>query len=162
MNMHIQNPSKLSLRAPYRQDADINDKLILNIRDLNHIIRFLYEGKASQKRILIILREVGSITQRELTRRLGIQPGSASEVLTKLEKAGLITRIANDTDRRTSVISLTPEGSLLALDAAAQRSKRHTEMFSCLTKNEKLEFLSLLEKLNADWNHRYRLTENSD
>lgn len=56
--------------------ADINDKLIINLRDISHTMRYLYEGKGSQKRILIVLDEIGSnITQRELTQRLGIQPG---------------------------------------------------------------------------------------
>lgn len=77
---------------------DINKKLILNMRDLNHIMRSLYEGKASQKRILIILNDVKSITQRDLTMRLGIQPGSASEILSKLENAGFILRTMRQTE----------------------------------------------------------------
>lgn len=86
-------------------------------------MRSLYEGKASQKRILIILNEVKSITQRDLTMRLGIQPGSASEILSKLETAGLILRTINETDRRTADISLTKQGQQMAFEAAAQRQK---------------------------------------
>ncbi|WP_304975963.1 MarR family transcriptional regulator, partial [uncultured Acetatifactor sp.] len=70
--------------------ADINDGLILSLRDLHHTMHSLYEGKASQKRILIILNELEAITQRDLTERLGIQPGSASEILAKLEGSGWI------------------------------------------------------------------------
>lgn len=136
--------------------TDINDKLITNICDMNHIMRFLYEGKASQKRILIILLEVNNITQRELTERLGIQPGSASEVLAKLESAGLITRTANEADHRTTNITLTADGKQLAMEAARQRSRRHVEMFSCLSEDEKTTLLALLEKINADWDQRYR------
>ena len=65
--------------------AGIDDRLIISLRDLHHTMRSLYEGKASQKRILIILNESETITQRDLTERLGIQPGSASEILSKLE-----------------------------------------------------------------------------
>lgn len=140
----------------YNNSADINDKLIINIRDMNHIMRFLYEGKASQKRILIILLEVNNITQRELTERLGIQPGSASEVLAKLESAGLITRTASEADRRTTNVTLTADGKRLAIEAARQRSRRHVEMFSCLSEDEKAALLALLEKINADWDQRYR------
>lgn len=61
--------------------AGIDDRLIISLQDLHHIMRSLYEGKASQKRILIILNESEAITQRDLTERLGIQPGSASEIL---------------------------------------------------------------------------------
>lgn len=135
--------------------ADINDQLIMSIRDLSHVMRFLYEGKASQKRILIILNESETMTQRELTERLGIQPGSASEILSKLENAGLIIRTPNETDRRTTDIRLTESGGRLAQEAFTQRQRRHEEMFSCLEEEEKLELLSLLEKVCVDWKSRY-------
>ena len=141
--------------STYDQDMDINRKLIFNMRDLNHTMRSLYEGKASQKRILIILNEVKNITQRDLTMRLGIKPGSASEILSKLENAGLILRTMSETDRRTADIALTEQGKEMALEAAAQRRKRHKEMFSCLLECEKEELLALLEKLNKDWACRY-------
>lgn len=147
---------QVTQRAAHYQAADINDKLIINMRDLNHIMRLLYEGKSSQKRILIILNEVKSITQRDLTRRLGIQPGSASEVLSKLENRGLIVRTASQTDRRTTNITLTSQGTQLAVEAVKQRNQRHLEMFSCLSEKEKNQLLSLLEKINEDWAKRYQ------
>lgn len=136
--------------------ADINDRLITNMRNLNRIMGFLYEGKSSQKRILIILNEVKSISQRDLTQRLGIQPGSASEVLAKLENQGLIVRTVSETDRRAANIALTEKGAQLAHEAANQRNQRHAEMFSCLSESEKEELLSLLEKINEDWAYRYQ------
>lgn len=136
-------------------DMEMDKKLILNLRDLGHVIRFLYEGKGSQKRILIILYEAGGMTQRELTERLGIQPGSASEVIGKLESAGLILRKPSENDRRTVDIRLTPSGEIKAREASMQRRKRHQEMFSCLSEEEKDMLLRLAEKLNADWESRY-------
>lgn len=146
----------------HAQAADINDRLIIHLRDISHTMRFLYEGKGSQKRILIILNETGTITQQALTKRLGIQPGSASEVIAKLEHIGLIVRTPSRTDRRTVDIALTEEGKKQAREAAAQRSKRHEEMFSCLSEAEKSQLLSLLEKINADWEQRYREIERSE
>lgn len=135
--------------------TDINDRLIIDLRDIGHMMRFLYEGKASQKRILIILREAGRITQKDLTESLGIQPGSASEILSKLESAGSILRTRNEADRRTTDVCLTDAGREAAAEAAAQRQKRHEEMFSCLSEREKQELLSLLERVCADWKTRY-------
>lgn len=146
---------RYEMRMAHYQAADTNDKLIINLRDLGHIMRFLYEGKASQKRILIILNEVKTITQRDLTEYLGIQPGSASEVLSKLESAGLIIRTQNETDRRTTDVSLTDTGRELAAEALAQRQRRHEEMFSCISEEEKEKLLSLLERIYADWRIRY-------
>lgn len=135
----------------------INDKLVRNLRDLSHTMRCLYEGRGSQKRILIILEEIGgSITQQELTQRLGIRPGSASEVIAKLESMGYISRTPNETDRRTVDIVLTESGKIAAAQASAQRRQRHGEMFFCLSDDEKKELLMLLEKVNTDWSARYR------
>lgn len=134
---------------------DINDKLVLNLRDLSYTMRALYEGKGSQKRILILLSEAGITTQRKLTKRLGIKPGSASEVIGKLENAGLIVRTPSKEDKRTADITLTEKGKALALDAIEQRQRRHEEMFSCLSELEKTELLSFLEKINKDWEERY-------
>ncbi|MCI9078533.1 MAG: MarR family transcriptional regulator [Lachnospiraceae bacterium] len=119
-------------------------------------MRYLYEGRGSQARILIVLAENGSITQKELTERLGIQPGSASEVLMKLENNGLIARTASKSDRRTTEVSLTEEGMRKAEEAAKTRALRHEEMFSCLSPDEKDILVRLLEKINQDWEVRYR------
>ena len=143
-------------RIKHYKAADDNDKIVLNFLNINRTLHFLYEGKASQKRILIILLEEETITQQRLTERLGIMPGSASEVLAKLEKSGLITRTENPDDRRTANITLTVEGRALAKDALEQRKKRHNEMMSCLSNNEKTKLLSLLEKINTDWEERYK------
>lgn len=140
----------------------MNDKLILNFHDIGHTMRHISEGKGSQRRILIILLEEGSsITQSELTQRLGIQPGSASEVLGKLESAGLIRRTPSEIDRRTTDITLTEAGAALGQEAAMAREKRHQEMFSCLTDDEKETLRALLERINADWDVRYRQGEPS-
>ena len=138
--------------------ADINDGLILSLRDLHHTMRSLYEGKASQKRILIILNGLEAITQRDLTERLGIQPGSASEILSKLEGSGWIVRTQNESDRRTTDISLTDSGRKVAEEALKQRRQRHEEMFSCLSGEEKQELLSLLDKVRCDWKNDTRKT----
>lgn len=38
-------------------DASMNDRLIINRRDISHMMHKQYEGKASQERSLIILNE---------------------------------------------------------------------------------------------------------
>ena len=137
--------------------ADINDKLIINLRDISHTMRNLYEGKGSQKRILMVLNEIdGSIAQRDLTKRLGIQPGSASEVIGKLESEGYVKRIPNETDRRTIDVILTEAGKSAAAQARGERDNRHEEMFSCLSEGEKNQLLSLLEIVRKDWEKRYQ------
>ncbi len=134
---------------------DMNDELAINLRRLGHSLRALSDGPGSQKHVLTVLMESDSLTQCELTEILHIKPGSVSEVLAKLEKAGLITRTENEKDHRTTDIRLTRSGRVRAEEAVAQRTRRQAEMFSCLTDPQKKELLHLITKLNQDWDTRY-------
>lgn len=133
----------------------LHNKLVLNFWEIAHTMRCIAEGKGSQKRILMLLLETGSITQSELTEQLGIQPGSVSEVLSKLEAAGLILRTSNKMDRRTADICLTASGEHTAEEAYTQRLTRHQQMFSGLSNEEKKTLLLLLEKVNEDWKNKF-------
>lgn len=145
---------------PDRYDnLDTNNKLIWNLRDIGHTMRSIFEGKGSQKRILIVLYEFGTVTQSDLTQHLGIQSGSASEVLAKLESAGFITRMPSETDRRTMDVRLTETGIAMAAEAKKEREERHDQMFACLSNDEKTELLAMLEKLNFSWHESYREEE---
>lgn len=135
---------------------DVNNKLIRNLWDISHTMHHISEGKGSQKRILMILNETQDITQRELTEHLGIQPGSVSEVIGKLETAGLILRTPSPTDRRTANIRLTEPGRAAAQEAYAKRTQRHQEMFACLSEEQKQTLLGLLETINLSWSQQYQ------
>lgn len=135
---------------------DKNNKLIWNFRDIGHTMRRISEGKGSQKRVLILLWETKGMTQKELTNRMGVQPGSASEVIGKLEDAGLIVRTPSETDRRTADIRLTQAGEAMAQEAYSRRKERHDQMFAVLTEQEKETLISLLERINRDWDQKYR------
>lgn len=134
---------------------DRNNKLIWNFRDIGHTMRRISEGKGSQKRVLMILKEEQVITQRDLTEKLGIQPGSASEVIGKLEAAGLLLRVPSQTDRRTADIFLTEAGRKAADAAWDQREERHERMFACLSETEKQTLLELLERVNTYWDQQF-------
>ena len=135
--------------------SPISDKLVLCLLGIQSTMQRLYEGKGSKKRVLIILRRTGSITQKDLTERLRIQPASVSYILAKMEQEELIVRRSCTSDKRTSEIILTEKGIAAAAEAAEQRAERHRAMFRCLTAGEKNELLRLLEKINDDWEARF-------
>ena len=136
-------------------NLSIDTKIIKNFRGISHSIMHNSEGKGSQSRILIILLENKEVSQRALTKHLGIQPGSVSEVLKKLEDNGLINRLASEDDRRTSILSLTAEGEEAAKKALSHKDQLYNEMLEVLDEKYKQELLALLEKLNDDWDHKY-------
>ncbi|MBS6643938.1 MAG: MarR family transcriptional regulator, partial [Clostridiaceae bacterium] len=89
------------------KDKDTNGKLMQNLWNVVHVLQHTSGGRGSQNRILTILLRNRIVSQAELTEHLGIQSGSASEVLSKLESAGLIVRTESEEDRRTVNITLT-------------------------------------------------------
>ena len=136
--------------SPRYAAEDLNEKLLTMLRVLGHAGHHM-EGHGGQTRILSILKDEGEMTQRELTGRLGIQPGSASEIIGKLERAGYLIRTPNPADRRTADISLTEAGAARAADAAERAQTHRAHMFSALTEEEKQALLPLLEKLYNAW-----------
>ena len=131
---------------------DTDGKLAAVLREVRHLSRARMESKGGQARILGILSRRGSMTQKELTERLGIRPGSVSEVIGKLERGGLIERRENESDRRTADIRLTEEGRVRASE---QEREKKADLFTVFSDEEKQTLLSLLEKLVADWQERF-------
>lgn len=136
------------------EEMSIDEKLFALLNRLGRAGHGAFNGKSSQNRILHILSNSECMTQRELTEQLGIQPGSVSEIIKKLETAGLITRQSNSVDRRTVDITLTDAGKAQA-EASLSHHVNHT-LFETLTDDEKQQLLFLLEKVGQDWHHRFR------
>lgn len=129
---------------------DADEKLGVLMHELHHMSRFFFESRGGQHRILCILAQEGDMTQRALTERLGVRPGSASELMGKLERAGLIARTESAEDRRTADVRLTEAGR-----AALSEGKREKpDLFSALSDKEKDELIVLLEKLRGSWREK--------
>lgn len=136
------------------EEMSTDEKLFALLNRLGRAGYGASNGKSSQNRILQILSKSGRMTQRELTAQLGIQPGSASEIIKKLESAGLITRQSNSEDRRTVDIALTDAGKAQA-EAGNARHADHAP-FDVLSNEEKQQLLTLLEKLGHHWHGHSR------
>jgi DNA-binding MarR family transcriptional regulator len=76
---------------------------------------------ASRARVLWRLRE-GARTQRELADALGVSPRTVTGLVDGLAETGFVTRQAHPTDRRATLVTLTPHGA--ATLAALVESRR--------------------------------------
>ncbi len=146
----------LNNRFSHYDEMNTNEKLLAQLNKLSHQSHMVLGGRGGQKRILNILDKEGGMTQRELTKRLNIQPGSASEIIKKLEAAGYIIRTANEADRRTSNISLTEAGLAQIREVDAGCNTRDSDLFSVLSSEEAVQLLNLLEKISGDWDSRFK------
>lgn len=142
-------------RHPGCEEMGIDGQLFILLGKLGRMGHSAFDGKSSQNRILSILSKTEHMTQRELTEQLGIRPGSASEIIKKLESAGWILRESNDEDRRTVNISLTDAGKVRVEEHAEQFGSTNQELFDCLSEEEKQQLLSLLQKLSQNWHGRF-------
>ena len=144
-------PHNRGHNPPHYESMDNTDKLLHLLGKLHHQSRHHFDDKGTQHNILRMLQKEGSMTQRDVTERLGIQPGSASEILKKLENAGLIRRSPSENDRRTTDVHLTEDGATLAQQKAKERKDRKNELLAALSEEEAHQLLVLLEKLSESW-----------
>jgi DNA-binding MarR family transcriptional regulator len=96
----------------------------------------------SQMQVLAEVTRTGAITPAELATRMQIRVQSLTDSINGLVAAGLVSRRADDIDRRRQLVELTAEGSaLLAADRAERDAWLDTSMRENLTD---LEFGLLL------------------
>ena len=101
----------------------------------------------SQSLILSILAGRDALSQRELQQMLGIQPGSLSELLSKLQAKGYLCREKGE-DRRGNLLRITESGRA-AIPTADDLPE--DDPFSALSVEEQNQLAVLLRKLLNDW-----------
>lgn len=109
-------------------------------------------GHRSQGKLLKILSRRQTASQKDLQKMLHIQPGSMSEIVTKLERKGLISRSRDTEDNRKVILSITEQGIQDVKDFQENYSQNVVSIFEVLDTDEKKElekiFLKLLNHLN--------------
>ncbi|MEC0239334.1 MarR family transcriptional regulator [Paenibacillus dokdonensis] len=99
-----------------------------------------------QGRVLALLKIKPEITQKELTYLLNMRNQSLGELLTKLERNGLITRSPSEQDRRVMNVKLTETGAEAA-DQLEQRQQDENKLFDCLNEDEQAKLSEYLNRL---------------
>lgn len=117
-----------------------------------HYLHVNAGGRSGQQHLVVKLYlNDGHMTQRDLQESAGISSGSMSEVVAKLETAGLIVRSRSDEDRRQQEITLTSEGRERAEVLIEQRRAFEEECLACLDDDERLQLVNLLDRLVEHW-----------
>ena len=99
-----------------------------------------------QGRVLALLSAKPQTTQRELSYVLDMRPQSLSELLTKLEEKGYITREKSRDDARVTVVRLTESGAAAAPNA--DDIAREADALACLTDEERDQLEAIVDKVN--------------
>ncbi len=105
-----------------------------------HVIKF----NALDFHTLGLLREHASVRASELADALGIVPTTASSVIARLIKKGLVQRAQSQKDRRAFDLTLTEEGARIAQAIHAQDLQNMRLFLSALEEGEQSDLLKLL------------------
>lgn len=132
-----------------------NRRLLMQLEICGHFLHHRGGGGHGQARILRILRERGQLAQKQLQEMLGIQSGSMSELVGKLEGAGLILRERCERDRRQVLLRISEAGERFIGERERQRREEDKRLFLALSPQEQQELSALLERLITAWRTEY-------
>lgn len=143
-----------------RHDESVEQRVIHELGYFGHYLFTCRGGRGGKQHVLKTLYyNGGEMSQRALLERTRTTSASLSEVVGKLETAGLVERERLETDRRQLAVRLTPEGSACAEAVIADKQRFERNSFSCLTEDEKRQLAGLLDRLHAHWE---QLKEDND
>ncbi|MGX7677424.1 MarR family winged helix-turn-helix transcriptional regulator [Jatrophihabitans sp. DSM 45814] len=95
------------------------------------------------------LHESGELTPKDIGDRLGVTTGSTTAILDRIEQAGYLVRKPNPYDRRSVILSLTPNGEL-AIAAAIETQAAQLTAALAGTGYENLEGMATALNAVAD------------
>lgn len=111
-------------------------------------IRLPYVPYRGQNRVLHIISDNDGLNQKELAEMLDVRSASMSELLNKLERSNLITRVKDEEDKRITHVFLSSEGREL-LNGSQSQGDFAEMLFGGLSDEEKRTFYTIMKKLCA-------------
>jgi DNA-binding MarR family transcriptional regulator len=84
---------------------------------------------------------------RDLSNALIVAPRTITGLVDALEDDGLVARSPHPTDRRVTVLTITPDGRRQLAAASKERSKVVSELFGALTADDRAELDRILGTL---------------
>ena len=103
----------------------------------------------SISRLLICIAKNPHISSRDLCEILDLRPSSLSEMLSRAESEGYITRVVDEEDRRMQHVDLSPKGQAYFDEMEAAYKEDVKKKSDCFTEEEKELFCSLCRRLTA-------------
>lgn len=100
----------------------------------------------TQVRVLAILRD-RQPTMSQLADHLGLDRSSVSGLIDRAVQRGLVSKVRDETDRRSARVALTPSGQELARDGAAAIHAGITPLLERVDVRDRQQLTALLERL---------------
>lgn len=107
----------------------------------------LYVG---QPRFLFSLLEKEGLSQKDMAKKLEVQPATVNVTLKRLEKAGFVEKRFDDTNKRASKIYLTDKGRETCLSVRGIITELNNDIFSVLDEDEKSSLQAIIKKISSN------------
>lgn len=100
-------------------------------------------------RILARLQDQGPQIMSELGEHLGVSATNVTALVDALEREGLVVRKPHPSDRRATVIEITPMAAEAMSEGCFAYRERVAELFGTLSETDRKELLRMMETLKA-------------
>src|SRR4029077_7228585 len=144
------SPSTLAdpIDAPRDERPNLTDELLDELsrwgpRERGGMFRSWHRGSLSIVHLIVltVLEADGSRSMGDLAEALDVSVASATGIVDRMERRGLVERGRTDDDRRVVMVSLTPTGSVVFGDMRAKRRDRLAALIERLSDAERAGFL---------------------
>lgn len=160
MDTRKKNNKNASFREPhdYKSDRPLLDSLFSG--EIDYLIRMIRMREIYAIELLLepvgltlsawyplaVLRVEDGMSQRELGSRLNLKDAAIGKAIDALERAGLVVRKKDATDRRKALVCLTKEGKTISEAVAGMRDQFQAVVVKDFSEIEKATFRDLLER----------------
>lgn len=110
---------------------------------------YLTKGKISfpQFWALEYLEHHDQCKMNKLMKFMRVSFSTATGMVDRMVKNGLVVRVRGEEDRRTVLLSISTKGKTILKEVYAQKRKAMMGLFSHLSSKERAEYIGILEKL---------------
>jgi MarR family transcriptional regulator for hemolysin len=105
---------------------------------------------AGQLPVLVSLKKSKALSQAELARIAQVEQPSMAQLLTRMERDGLVERVDDPADKRSRLISLTPLAARRLPKARALMEAHSQQALAGFSRAEVAQLLALLQRVNAN------------
>lgn len=126
---------------------------------INHLARIFAQALAREIRpmglvpgqfmVLLELWREDGLTQRDLVARLDVEQATLANTLARMERDGLVTRVAHPTDGRAQLVRITALARRLEAPATAAADQVNRRLLAALSDDDRQGFVSAMQAVIA-------------
>lgn len=135
------------------QDAGLAEALV----DLSHHVLHLFadtgrEDRLSQQQVELVCAVIvrGSVGMTELGRLLHVEKSNLSNLVDRLEQRGLVVRTRDPNDRRATQVTLTDEGTAVAMKVYHDVTGRVRQLLQRLPLDDQHNLAAVVRRIVRD------------